>query len=581
MNTLPPRIDGSAAEVLPPTRRMVIVGANGAGKTRFAERMADDLTDRKSFRISALKALYDNGPAAVRPGTIDELYARVPQHISDHPHTQLDRLIALLLHDEMVNLLSYKVAVSASGRPATLPSTRLDKVIEVWQEVFPGSRILIESGRMLFSRDIDDSSDGGYSSLKLSAGEKAVFYHVAATLYAPAGARIFIDSPEMFLHPQLMQALWNRIEMLRPDCTFVYTTHDLEFASSRADAGLIWVRQFDPEIMAWDYQLLPPGSRLSDELYLAIIGSRKPVLFIEGDGVHSIDARLYPLVFKDYSVKSLGSCNKVIEATRTFNDLNSFHHLDSRGIVDRDRRDEKEVEYLRGKRIMVPEVAEIENILMLEEVVRSVAAFCRKDEQRVFEHVKASVVSQFRQELRQQALLHTRHRVKRLMEYRVDGRFANINMLEEHLGSLMTEINPRGLYESFCRDFRHYIAQGDYASILKVYNQKSMLPASNVAGLCGLKNKDEYIRMILSILRQEGRGAARIRHAIMNCFGLASAHNDPTGGQQVAPPVAATPSPGRERHVNRPHPHGPAERHTFNPKKAHRKGSNPKKSDKK
>ena len=84
------------------------------------------------------------------------------------------------------------------------------------------------------------------------------------------------------------------------------------------------------------------------------MGSRKPVLFIEGDGIHSIDARLYPLLFKDYSVKSLGSCNKVIEATRTFNDLTGF---DSRGIVDRDRRDDKEVAYLRGKRIMVPEVA--------------------------------------------------------------------------------------------------------------------------------------------------------------------------------------------------------------------------------
>lgn len=580
MNTMPPRIDGAPAAALPPTRRMVIVGANGAGKTRFAERMADELTDRKSFRLSALKALYDNGPSCGRAGTIDELYSRVPQQIADQHSTQLDRLIALLLHDEMVNLLRYKVAMSASGQPATLPSTRLDKVIELWQEVFPGNRILIDSGRMLFSRDIDEDSDTGYSSLKLSAGEKAVFYHVAATLYAPESARIFVDSPEMFLHPQLMQALWNRIEMLRPDCTFVYTTHDLEFASSRTDAGLIWVRQFDPEAKAWDYDLLPPGSRLSDELYLAIIGSRKPVLFIEGDGIHSIDARLYPLVFKDYSVKSLGSCNKVIEATRTFNDLNSFHHLDSRGIVDRDRRDEKEVDYLRGKRIMVPEVAEIENILMLEEVVRAVAAFCRKDEQRVFEHVKASVISQFRQELKQQALLHTRHRVKRMMEYRVDGRFANINMLEDHLSSLLTEINPRGFYESFCRDFRHYISQGDYASILKVYNQKSMLPSSNVAGLCGLKNKDEYIKMILSILRQEGRGAARIRHAIMSCFGLDSSQPEKTACTTSSAPADMKKAARPERHVNRPH-HNAAAAQPFNPKKAHRNNHTRKKSDRK
>ena len=62
--------------------------------------------------------------------------------------------------------------------------------------------------------------------------------------------------------------------------------------------------------MSWDYEVLPPHSQLSDEVYLAIMGSRKPVLFIEGDGIHSIDARLYPLLFKDYSVKSLGAATK-------------------------------------------------------------------------------------------------------------------------------------------------------------------------------------------------------------------------------------------------------------------------------
>ena len=49
---------------------------------------------------------------------------------------------------------------------------------------------------------------------------------------------------------------------------------------------------------------------------------------------------------------------------------------------DRDRRDEKEVEYLRGKNIFVPEVAEIENILMLEPVVKAVARFTGHDRER-------------------------------------------------------------------------------------------------------------------------------------------------------------------------------------------------------
>lgn len=558
--TLPPRIDGAAPATIGPGRQTVIVGANGSGKTRFAQRLAADCAvgaePRPVFNVSGLRGLYDTRRT---PDSVDSLYeAAVPESRRDPQSTQLDRLMALLVHDEMINLFRYKAA-HAAGLRSRLEPTRLDRVIELWQEVFPDNRILIESGQMLFTRP-EDSAPSAYSAMKLSAGERAVIYYIGAVLYAPEKAVVMVDSPEMFLHPSLMQSLWNRIELLRRDCAFVYVTHDLGFASSRADASVIWVRRYDPASVAWDYELMPPHTRISDEVYLAIMGSRKPVLFIEGDGVHSIDARLYPLLFKDYSVQSLGSCNKVIEAVRTFNDLTGFHHLDSCGIVDRDRRDDKEVAYLRGRGIMVPDVAEIENILMLEDVVRAVASYRHKDENHVFMKVKSSIIAQFRNELRQQALMHTRHRVKRLMEYRVDGRFANINMFEEHITHLTAEINPRGLYEDFCRRFRSYVAAADYASVLRVYNQKSMLPASNVAGLCGLRNKDEYIRTILQMLRDESRGAERIRRAVRICFGLdRSSSNE----------HAVDPAPSPETTPKNPKPAQPAS--SPNPKRRKRR----------
>ena len=37
--------------------------------------------------------------------------------------------------------------------------------------------------------------------LRLSDGEKAVLYYAAAVLYAPENAVIFVEAPEMFLHP--------------------------------------------------------------------------------------------------------------------------------------------------------------------------------------------------------------------------------------------------------------------------------------------------------------------------------------------------------------------------------------------
>ena len=513
--SLPPNKDGQTEVVDSAGHPLVIVGANGAGKSRFTSKMISSLGNR-AYSLSALHGLYVTDADAVSKSSVGRICGdSAAGKVAIGKSNELDLLLFQLMHDEMLNLLNYKLA-KADGKNAELRLTKLDRVVGLWQEIFPENKILVESGSVLFSRS---NGDDRYSALRLSDGERAVIYYIAGVLYAPKGSAIFINSPEIFLHPTIMQSLWSRIELLRPDCTFIYTTHDLEFTSSRSNATVVWVRDYDPAAVSWDYAILD-RSTLTEDVYQAIIGARKPVMFIEGDGVHSIDSKLYPLVFKEFTVKSLGSCNKVIEATRSFNDLSAFHHMDSYGIVDRDRRDGHEVEYLRGKRIMVPEVAEIENILMLEDVIKTVASSRGRNPEKVFSKVSHAVISQFAQDLKQQALLHTRHRVKRTVEYRIDGRFTNINMLEEHIMKLHDEIAPRKIYEQYCREFRHYVETGNYAEVLKVYNQKSMLPASNVASLCGLKNKDEYISAIIDLLSRPGEAAETISNAVKRCFGL-------------------------------------------------------------
>ncbi len=515
---LPPRADGDPEWVdTSECSSIVIIGANGAGKTRFANRLAADLGDG-AYRLNALDALYNVTEPDPAHWAIDRLHQQagaVPAYDKTRRQTRLDRLLTLLVSDELVNLFRFKFArCEGDANPVrdirNAPETRIDTLIRFWQEVFPANRVLVDSGNILFGRD---GSDDTFVAGRLSDGERAVLYYGAALLYAPRNAVVMVDSPEMFMHPSTLQSVWNRLEQLRPDCLPVYITHDLEFAASRHNAAFVWVRSCNTADRVWDYRIVPADSILTDQISLDIMGARKPVLFIEGDQ-RSIDANLYLLIFPDYTVKSLGSCNKVIEATRTFNDLNGFHHLQARGIVDRDRRDDGEVAYLRGKNVMVPDVAEIENMLLLPEVIEAVAAFRHKDGCKVAETVRRSIIKMFDHDLRQQALQHTRHRVKRTVEYRIDGRFSDIDALERHIDSLTGEINPRGLYEGFCREFHGYVKSGDYRSILRVYNQKSMLPGCNVPQLCGLNGKEAYIETVMGILRGSTPHAARIRAAV-------------------------------------------------------------------
>ena len=524
MDILLPKKTGGEREIISGTapHRIIIIGANGAGKTRFTENLVNELAN-KAYKLSALQALYYTRINDARENSIDVLYKQSIGQSSimgNELTTQFDRLMAMLIHEEVINLIAYKVE-STENPNLRLKRTKLDVVIKAWQEIFPGNKILLEGSRLLFTRNADSDK---YTSVRLSTGEKSVLYYLGSVLFAPKDAIIFIEDPSMFLHPSITNIVWERIEKLRPDCSFVYSTHDIDFASSHNEGNVIWVRSYDTATISWDYSVLPAHTGIPDEVYLAIMGTRKPVLFIEGDAQRSIDSKLYPLVFTDFTVKSLGSCNKVIEATRAFNDLTAFHHLDSYGIVDRDRRNDQEVEYLRRKKIFVPNVAEIENILLLEGVVRTVARRHGVNENVAFGKVKKNIISMFKQEVKPQALLHTRHNVKRIVEHRIDGRFNNINLLEEHLNDLIHEVNPRGTYDSFCRKFHEYADTGNYKEVLRVFNQKSMLAGSNVAAICGIKSKshgkEHYIQDIINALKENGHDADCIRRAIIECFGL-------------------------------------------------------------
>ena len=513
---LPNKSNSQPADVLHDVRQLTLIGANGSGKSRFCSKLMEQCGDNV-FRISALRAIFPSTNKNPRKGSISAMFDTLNENtleVKSYAVTEFDKLFYVMMNEEFRDMMNYKAHL-LMGEQLDFPKTKLDVTVKAWQEVFPKNKVLRENGKLLFTTE---GQDDRYSSLRLSDGEKAVLYYIGAVQYAMPEALIVVDDPESFIHPSIMVTLWNEIEGLRPDCTFIYNTHDVNFATSRSDNTCVWVKSFDPAGMTWDYEVMDTSRQLSEALYYDLLGSRRPVLFIEGDDTHSIDSRLYPLIFPNCTVKPLGSCNKVIESVRSFNDLKSFHHLDSMGIVDRDRRDDVEVEYLRKKKILVPNVAEIENLLMLEGVVKAVARQRHRNPDDVFNSVRRSVIKMFAAELKQQALMHVRHRVKHEVEVRIDRKFRNINALEEHMIDLVNEIDPRSTYEDLCREFHRYVSENDYAQILRVYNQKMILGDSNVAALCGLSKKDDYIKQVLHILKSGGREANAIRKAVRDCF---------------------------------------------------------------
>lgn len=477
----------------------------------------ENLALDKAYSLSALSASFPERQESTVPGSIDAQYRKAISKLNymrADAVSELDKLVYLLFVDELEYLFSLKGGESRSGKRVKLQETKLDRISLLWEKLFPGNRIVSTNGSIMFATRAGDDLIPASS---LSQGEKTVLYYVAAVLFAMPEAIIFIDSPSLFIHPTLIGPLWDSIEALRPDCKFIYNSVDIDFIASRKETACIWVKNYNSEEKLWDYDLLT-NSTITDDMLIELTGSRRPVIFVEGDSQHSIDIKLYSLVFKDWDVRPLGSCDKVIESTRTFNDLKQMHHLRSRGIVDRDRRSVQEVEYLRKKEILVPDVAEIENIFLIEGLIRTMAHRRGRDADKILRRIKRDVIRTFKQKAEQQALQHIRHKVKREVECKIDGKFSCITALETHLRSLINTLQPRKHYNHLREEFAIMVRDEDYDGILRVFNHKPMLPDSGVAQLLGYKSKDEYIQGVLEVLAGDDKDARTIRGIILNCL---------------------------------------------------------------
>lgn len=513
---LPTKLNASQPITLD-TKVLMVIGANGTGKSSFG-RDLQERYPRVTEMISGIHALFIDGEEAI-PNDVDEftrLQSMIKERLFMPRLSEYEKLILRLQSEEFETAVNYKE--SCKSHPVLPPPiTRIDQIQVIWEKMFPHNRLVRKSGFIevaAVSRDSDS-----YTAGRMSDSEKLVFYLVGAILYARPNALLIIEEPETLLHDSIKNQLWDEIEAARPDCTFVYLTHDIDFAATRPNSKRLWIRAYDADARIWDYELIESNDSFPEELYIEILGSRKPILFIEGTDANSIDSRLYPLIFPDYLVKPIGGCQKVIETTKAYSQLKDFHTLESKGIVDRDRRTQGEIDYLREQHIYVPEVAEVENLLMIESVIKTVARRLMKNPEEVFSQVKENVIKLFEKDLESQVILHAKHRVRKKLETTVDRKITTIEQLSEHVEEIRHTINVQEIYDTIKHKFSQYVQNADYKSVLRVYNQKGMLPQSRLCGICGISNKESYLNLILSILKENKEDAVAIRSAIKESLG--------------------------------------------------------------
>ena len=364
---------------------IIFVGANGGGKTRLAVHMENAL-GLSAHRISAHRALNLNPDIAKisERQALNRLRTGNAQDGGNVDHRQSHRwggkaavnllsdfdyvIQALFAEQSNTSLKAYNQYKLGTGKQEEpFQFTKFDRLSEIWGRLLPQRHLHIAGDNILVSQP---GSDRTYGASEMSDGERAIFYLIGQVLVTDENSVLIVDEPELHVHRSIMSRLWDEMEALRPDCAFVFITHDLDFAAARAAQKFV-IQDYDPK-PHWTIVDLPESSGFDEELTTLILGSRRPVLFVEGDHT-SLDTAIYRCCYPKWTVVPRGSCAEVIHSVVTMRKNADLTRITCSGIVDADDYEDGDKAYLKENDVETLPVSEIENVILLPAVSRAIA----------------------------------------------------------------------------------------------------------------------------------------------------------------------------------------------------------------
>ncbi|EGQ7820975.1 AAA family ATPase [Vibrio parahaemolyticus] len=487
-------------------KSIILAGANGSGKTRLGTWLEFDGPQSELVRrISAQKSL--SMPDSTQTTSMEEAecglrygYNRFqdvrqnPLHYKTHqrwngkPSTSLlndYQHLMTLLFTEM-----FQKTIEHSQGKTEKNESIIYKIKDIWEAVLPHRELIIEAGRV--KTKLKNAQDGTYSASEMSDGERVVFYLIGQCLTLQDEKILVIDEPELHLHKSIHSKLWELIEIAVPNCIFVYITHDLEFAARKKNADILWVRSFDGQ--NWLWEPLPENDELPEDLLLEILGSREPVVLVEGTN-SSFDLKLYSLYYESSLVIPKGSCANVIQIVKGINESGLLKSENVVGIIDRDRRSDTEINNLYKNDIYVLDVAEVENLFILPEIFEVVCEsleFLYSDK---FSDLTEKVFALFESEIEMQVCKKVSSEIMHKLRG-FNDKSNTYTKLEINYQSVIDGVDLDRYYQEIESEYKRVLLARDYMGVLKYYNRKSLLTlAGEVLGI----KKGEYSNLVIRL----------------------------------------------------------------------------------
>lgn len=509
---------GNRVDYTTESNSVIIVGANGAGKSKLGA-WIEQKNFEKVHRIAAQRGISFNkniplknyneaenllfyGESEIRHSLFsmhkgnrwgwNEGAAYTTKMIMDFEYA-LAALLALNTKEEHDYVVLAKEAEKHQQPYPVSPTTVIEKLINIWDEVLPQRTLFLEDSKF-YASFTKEGKDTKYSATEMSDGERAVLYLAAQVLCVPKDKILVMDEPELHLHPSIMNRLWRALERYRSDCLFIYITHDLQFASMHNHAEKIWIKEYDGQ--NWKLQKIE-SENLPEELLLEILGSRKNVIFVEGES-NSYDTQLYTELYPNYLIVPCGGCSQVISRTKAFRNNPELHDCEVYGIIDRDFRSEHEIKKYKSKGIYTINVAEVENLFLVEELIKLMAEQFGENVDTAFHNVKQFVIDvRFSNQINGQICESVVAEIKyRLSSAEISK--AGETKAKESLESVLSSIDYDQIKSEQEQKFQQVLNSGNYKEVLKAFNKKDL--SKCIGHFLGIDNK-YYCSKVISLLR--------------------------------------------------------------------------------
>lgn len=352
---------------------IALIGSNGSGKTSLVNELKGNDQSLISV-IPAQKSLYfslsDTSLLSTRLVDLQELLLENNIRRSkssnnyDYFAYQNNQFTKLLIAMKE-QYFSYLIECKNENKLADDTGSILGKIKQMFSIIFSDIEVIENSSESEFLSF--KKNNNKYQINGLSEGEKAFIYYASSVLMTKENAIIVVDEPETYLNTSLSNTVWDLLMNERRDCTFVFVTHSVDFVLARDNTKIVWMKEFEyPN--TWIFERIDDQFGLPKRLLTEVLGSKKPIIFCEGDK-SSLDYSIYRSLFeKKYTVIPIGGHMDVIKYCKVLN-ASEWIGIECKGIIDGDNYSQQTIDDYKQEGIFILPFNEIEMFLLSDEIV--------------------------------------------------------------------------------------------------------------------------------------------------------------------------------------------------------------------